>query len=39
MLDGRTSMWRERSTCGPGTPVLHSAVDLRSVDASLQDET
>lgn len=39
MLDGRTSMWQERSTFGPGAPVLRSAVDLRSVDACLQDET
>lgn len=39
VLDGRASMWQERSTCEPGAPVLHSAVDLHSVDVCLQDET
>ena len=39
VLDGRTSVWQERGTCGPGAPVLHSAVDLHSVDVCLQDET
>lgn len=39
VLEGRTSVWQERGTCGPGAPVLHSAVDLHSVDVCLQDET